>query len=159
MNATQNEDSHSTGPEAAGLPDGPPSVISHVSIGSNRYDEAVSFYDQVLPTLGCKRIMEHPGAVAWGKMFPEFWVQRPIDGKEASVGNGTHFGFLAWTKEQVDAFHAAALAAGGSCDGPPGPRPEYGAPYYGAFVRDLDGHKIEAAYWDQELAIEEGLMP
>lgn len=140
-------------------PDGPPSILSHVSVGSNRFDDAVAFYARVLPTLGCRQIMEHPGAVAWGKIFPEFWVQRPIDGSEATVGNGTHFGFLAWSKEEVDAFHAAALEAGGTCDGPPGPRPEYGAPYYGAFIRDLDGHKIEASYWDQELAVEQGLMP
>lgn len=149
-NPTQNESS---------TPEGPPSIISHVSVGSNRYDEAVAFYDRVLATLGCRRIMEHPGAVAWGKVFPEFWVHRPIDGKEASVGNGTHFGFLAYTKKQVDAFHVAAIEAGGTCDGKPGPRPEYGAPYYGAFLRDLDGHKIEAAFWDENLAVEEGLMP
>lgn len=128
-----------------------PSILSHVSIGSNRFDEAVAFYDRVLPTLGCQRIMEHPGAVAWGREYPEFWVQKPIDGQPASIGNGSHFGFVAPDQAAVDAFHAAALAAGGSSDGAPGPRPDYGAPYYGCFVRDLDGHKIEAAYWDSNL--------
>ena len=58
-------------------------------LGSNRFDEAVAFYDQVSATLGCKRILEHPGAVAWGREYPEFWVQRPFDGGTASVGNGT----------------------------------------------------------------------
>ncbi|NRF47596.1 VOC family protein, partial [Pseudomonas stutzeri] len=57
-----------------------PSILSHISLGSNRFDEAVAFYDQVLATLGCKRILEHPGAVAWGREYPEFWVQRPFDG-------------------------------------------------------------------------------
>lgn len=125
-----------------------PSMMSHVSIGTNNFDAAVAFYDRVLSALGAKRIMEHPGAVAYGKMYPEFWVQTPIDGKPAQVGNGTHFGFFAPDKKSVDAFYQAALAAGARDDGPPGPRKEYGAPYYGCFVRDPDGHKIEAAFWD-----------
>jgi catechol 2,3-dioxygenase-like lactoylglutathione lyase family enzyme len=129
-----------------------PSILSHVSVGTNDFDRAVAFYDRVLPTLGCKRIMQHPGAVAWGKQYPEFWVQAPIDGKPATIGNGTHVGFFAPDKSAVDTFHEAALAAGGRDEGAPGPRPEYGAPYYGCFVRDLDGHKIEAAYWDDTLA-------
>lgn len=133
-----------------------PSILSHVSIGSNRFEQAVAFYDKVLATLGCKRILAHPGAVAWGREYPEFWVQTPIDGQSASVGNGTHFGFVAPDRAAVQAFYTAALEAGASPDGPPGPRPDYGEPYYGCFVRDLDGHKIEATYWDmgklQELA-------
>lgn len=68
-----------------------PSILSHVSIGTNQFERAVAFYDKVLPTLGCKRIMEHPGAVAYG----------------------TQIGFIAPTKEAVHAFHEAALAAGG----------------------------------------------
>ncbi|HEX2199631.1 MAG TPA: VOC family protein [Burkholderiales bacterium] len=75
-----------------------PSVLSHVSVGTNDFERAVAFYDGVLPALGCKRIMQHPGAAAWGKTYPEFWVQTPIDGKRASVGNGTHIGFLAADK-------------------------------------------------------------
>jgi catechol 2,3-dioxygenase-like lactoylglutathione lyase family enzyme len=128
-----------------------PSILSHVSIGTNRFAEAVAFYDAVLPTLGCKRMMEHPGAVAYGKMYPEFWVQTPIDGQPATVGNGTHIGFVAPTKASVHAFYEAALAAGGVDEGAPGGRPDYGEPYYGCFVRDLDGHKVEASYWDMEL--------
>jgi catechol 2,3-dioxygenase-like lactoylglutathione lyase family enzyme len=128
------------------------SVLSHVSIGTNEFPRAVAFYDRVLATLGCRRIMEHPGAVAYGRQFPEFWVQSPIDGAAAVPGNGTHFGFLATSRAEVDAFWAAALAAGASPDGTPGPRPMYGAPYYGCFVRDLDGHKIEASFWDEALA-------
>jgi catechol 2,3-dioxygenase-like lactoylglutathione lyase family enzyme len=126
-----------------------PSILSHVSIGTDQFDRAAAFYDKVLATLGCRRVLEHPGAVAYGKLYPEFWVQVPIDGRPASIGNGTHFAFLAPSREAVHAFHAAALAAGASDDGPPGPRPHYGAAYYGCFVRDPDGHKIEAMFWDQ----------
>jgi catechol 2,3-dioxygenase-like lactoylglutathione lyase family enzyme len=127
------------------------SIMSHVSIGTNDFDRAVAFYDRVLETLGYGRILEHPGAVAWGSSFPEFWVQAPIDGRPATVGNGSHFGFIAPDKVSVHAFHEAALAVGATDEGAPGPRPEYGEPYYGCFVRDLDGHKIEAAYWDLDL--------
>ena len=134
------------------MADDNPSILSHVSIGSNRLDEALEFYDQVLATLGISRQYEHPGAIGYGKAYPEFWVEEPIDGKPATVGNGTHFGLIAVSKQQVHEFYDAALAAGASCDGKPGPRPDYGEPYYGCFVRDLDGHKIEAAFWDFELA-------
>jgi catechol 2,3-dioxygenase-like lactoylglutathione lyase family enzyme len=128
-----------------------PSMMSHVSIGTNDFERSIAFYDRALAPLGVRRIMEHPGAVAYGKQYPEFWVQTPIDGKQASVGNGTHFGFLASSKQEVEAFFQAALSAGAKGDGPPGPRKEYGAPYYGCFVRDPDGHKIEASFWDFSL--------
>jgi catechol 2,3-dioxygenase-like lactoylglutathione lyase family enzyme len=128
------------------------SILSHVSIGTNDHARAVVFYDAVLATLGIRRLMEHPGAVAYGRVYPEFWVQVPLDGGVAQPANGTHVGFIAANRAAVDAFHRAALAAGAADDGAPGPRPHYGAPYYGCFVRDLDGHKIEAAYWDDALA-------
>lgn len=130
----------------------PPSILSHVSLGTDRLDAAAAFYDRVLATLGIGRVMQHPGAVAWGRAFPEFWVQVPIDGRPAGAGNGTHIGFLATSREQVRTFHAAAIAAGGTDDGPPGPRAHYGPQYYGCFVRDLDGHKIEAMVWEEEEA-------
>jgi catechol 2,3-dioxygenase-like lactoylglutathione lyase family enzyme len=134
-----------------------PSILSHVSIGINDFARATAFYDRVLAPLKIKRIMEHPGAVAYGKLYPEFWVQAPLDGAAASVGNGTHIGFFALSKAEVDAFHREGLAAGARDEGAPGPREEYGAPYYGAFLRDLDGHKIEATFWDQELAAKLGM--
>lgn len=128
-----------------------PSILSHISLGTNDFERAAAFYDQVLPTLGCRRLMEHPGAIAYGKVYPEFWIQTPFDGQTASVGNGTHIGFIAPTKEAVHAFYDAALAAGATGEGEPGPRPHYSEAYYGCFVRDLDGHKIEAVYWDESL--------
>ena len=70
-----------------------PSIISHLSIGTNDFTRAKAFYDAVLPSLGIGIVMEHPDAVAYGKQYPEFWVQVPINGKPASVGNGFHIGF------------------------------------------------------------------
>lgn len=129
-----------------------PSIMSHVSIGTNRFAEATAFYDEVLATLGVKRILDWPEAVAYGRAFPEFWVHPPCDGKEASVGNGTHFAFLAGNTDLVDEFYSAAIRAGALPEGEPGPRPLYGDAYYGCFVRDLDGHKIEVMHWNESLA-------
>lgn len=126
-----------------------PSAISHVSLGTNDFSSATAFYDSVLSTLGIHRVMEHAGeAVAYGRAYPEFWVVVPLNDQPATLGNGTHFGFLATSAASVDAFYEAAVAAGAREAGAPGPREEYGAPYYGCFVHDLDGHKIEAAFWD-----------
>jgi catechol 2,3-dioxygenase-like lactoylglutathione lyase family enzyme len=60
--------------------DANPNILSHVSVGTNDFERAVAFYDTVLPTLGCQRLMEYPGAIAYGKQYPEFWVQPLIDG-------------------------------------------------------------------------------
>lgn len=123
-----------------------PSIMSHVSIGVTDIDRAAAFYDAVLATVGATRQHEVPGAaIAYGKMFPEFWVGLPLNGEPASAGNGNHFSFIAPTKEAVHAFYDAALAAGAVSDGEPGARPEYGPAYYGCFVIDHDGHKIEAS--------------
>jgi catechol 2,3-dioxygenase-like lactoylglutathione lyase family enzyme len=122
----------------------PPSVISHVSLGTNDYPRAKAFYDAVLATLQIRCVMDFPGAAGYRRAFPEFWVQTPHDGGRAGVGNGVHVAFLANSVEEVHAFHAQALALGATDDGAPGPRPDYGPDYYAAFVRDLDGHKIEA---------------
>ncbi len=127
------------------MADDNPSIMHHISIGTNDFDRAVAFYDKVMATVGAKRVFEFPGAVAYGKQFPELWVQTPVDGAAATCGNGSHFGFIAASTEAVQAFYDAALAAGGSGDGEPGPRPDYGPDYFGCFVRDIDGHKIEAA--------------
>lgn len=126
-----------------------PSIISHVSLGTNHFQKAAAFYDAVFGALGSKRVLEFEGAIAWGKAFPEFWLQTPIDGQLATVGNGTHIAFLAKNPEEVRAFFAAAVAAGARGEGEPGPREHYGPAYFGCFVRDLDGHKIEAMHFDE----------
>ena len=125
-----------------------PSIISHVSLGADDLPRALAFYDAALGALGIGRFMEHGGAVGYGRAFPEFWIQRPHDGRPATVGNGVHVSFFARDAEQVRAFHAAGLAAGGRDEGPPGPRPEYTTRYYGCFLRDPQGHKVEAMCWD-----------
>ena len=125
-----------------------PSIVSHLSLGTNRFEESVAFYEKVFATLGCKKLMQHEGAAAFGKLFPEFWIQSPIDGMPASVGNGTHIGFIANSQKEVHDFFRVALEAGATSEGDPGPRQAYGPEYYGCFVRDLDGHKIEATFWD-----------
>lgn len=141
------------------MSDDNPSILSHVSLGTNDFERASAFYAKVLATLGCKEILRHPGAVAFGREYPEFWVQTPINGQSATQGNGSHFGFFAPSRACVHAFHQAALEAGATDEGRPGPRPEYGEPYYGCFVRDLDGHKIEATYWDMALGQEPYVEP
>src|SRR5262245_55914706 len=120
-------------------------MLHHVSVGVADVLRATGFYDGVLGVLGYKRVMEFlPYAVAYGADRPEFWVQLPANQAPAAVGNGVHIGFNARSKAAVEAFHRAALAAGGSDEGAAGPRPDYGPDYYGAFVRDLDGNKLEA---------------
>lgn len=128
-----------------------PSIISHISIGTNHFRQARLFYTEVLATLDCKIIMEYPDAIAFGRQFPEFWVQAPKDGKAATAGNGSHVGFIAASKEQVNAFYETALRLGGKDDGAPGTRAEYTEAYYGCFVIDHDGHQIEATFWDEAL--------
>ena len=129
-----------------------PSIMNHVSIAVSDESRSLVFYDAVLATIGAKRIVSEPMAVAYGKLFPEFWIHPvPFDGGKAGTANGVHFSFNALSKEMVDEFHRVALAHGATDDGAPGPRPIYGEPYYGCFVRDPDGHKLEATFWDMSL--------
>ncbi|WP_371376981.1 VOC family protein [Thalassotalea aquiviva] len=123
-------------------------TLCHISIGTNRLKQATEFYDKLLPLLGIERVTAHEQSVAYGKGYPTFWVQIPYDQQPATVGNGSHIGFMATSRAQVDAFYHTALKLGAKCNGKPGPRPEYGEPYYGCFVIDLDGHRIEASFWD-----------
>src|SRR3954468_8849397 len=119
-------------------------AISHVSLGTNDFARAKAFYDAVLATLDIRCVMDWSGGAGYGKKFPEFWIQAPHDGKPASVGNGTHVCFNVAYEAQVEAFYAKALEMGGRDDGAPGVRKEYSESYFAAFVRDLDGNKIEA---------------
>jgi catechol 2,3-dioxygenase-like lactoylglutathione lyase family enzyme len=120
-------------------------MLHHVSVGVRDVERATTFYDAILAALGYKRVMEFlPYAIGYGDRHPSFWVQLPHNQQPASVGNGVHVGFMAGSKDAVRRFHTAALAKGGTSDGEPGPRPDYGPEYYGAFVIDLDGNKLEA---------------
>ena len=119
-------------------------TLSHVSLGTNDFARAKAFYDAVLGTLQLKCVMDFPGGAAYGRRFPDFWIQGPHDRGQASAGNGVHICFFAASEAQVKAFHAKALEMGGKDEGAPGLRPEYSQTYYAAFVKDLDGNKIEA---------------
>ncbi len=130
-------------------------MIAHVSLGTNNLDKALEFYDSVLGCIGVKRIIDIPNiGAAYGRMNPEFWVQLPCDGQPAGIANGVHFAYHVESIEQVHAFYLAAIEAGATDEGKPGPRSEYSEAYYGCFVRDLDGHKIEAMFWDKSKAPE-----
>lgn len=127
------------------MSEGNPSILNHVSVGVNNLDDALEFYDAVMAAIGASRQLEISNvAVAYGTNYPEFWVQRPLNGAAATCANGGHFALTAPTKEAVKAFYDAALDNGGTSDGQPGPRPMYGPTYYACFVYDPDGHKIEA---------------
>lgn len=121
--------------------------ICHASVGTNQLEQAISFYENLLATLGIDKVCHYEKAAGFGKGYPEFWVQLPFDGQPMTVGNGTHFGFVANNKAEVDSFYKKALELGATCNGQPGKRPDYGEPYYGCFVLDLDGNKIEASFW------------
>ena len=120
-------------------------MLHHVSVGVRDVERAASFYDAVLGALGYKRVMEFmPYAIGYGDQHPSFWVQLPHNQQPAAAGNGVHISFIARNKNAVHRFHASALTKGGTSDGEPGPRPAYSPDYYGAFVYDLDGNKLEA---------------
>lgn len=122
-------------------------MFSHIMIGTNDLDRAKAFYDAVLGTLGVKPGFVDRHRVFWRTPTGVFSVTRPIDGKPAAVGNGETFGFAATSREQVDAWHAAGLAQGGtSCEDPPGVREGTAGRMYLAYLRDLDGHKICGLY-------------
>ena len=119
-------------------------MIHHVSVGSNDIARAKRFYDAVIAIVGMLPMKAAETGLDYGSGQFQFSVETPVDGKSASAGNGSHVAFAAEDRGMVDRFHAAALAHGGTSDGEPGLRPEYDANYYGAFVRDPDGNKIEA---------------
>jgi catechol 2,3-dioxygenase-like lactoylglutathione lyase family enzyme len=119
-------------------------MIDHVSVPVRDLDAAARFYEIVLGTLGIAKLESRPATVGFGKKYPEFWINLRRDMAPAPAGSGAHVCFRAPTTETIDAFHAAALQAGGSSDGAPGLRPHHGVGYYAAFIRDPDGNRIEA---------------
>lgn len=122
-------------------------MLGHLSFGVRDLDRAARFYDLVLAPLGFERVWSNErgagfGAKGGGDKLALF--ARPE--QAAAPGPGFHLAFDAPDRAAVDAFHEAALAAGGRDAGGPGPRPHYGATYYAAFVIDLDGYKLEAVH-------------
>lgn len=122
-------------------------MFSHITLGTNDAPRAVAFYDALLAPLGLIRIegggeKGYAGYAREAEATPQFWITRPHDRKDATVGNGVTIAFEAATRAEVDAFHARALAAGGTDEGAPGLRPHYHPDYYGAYLRDPDGNKL-----------------
>lgn len=129
-----------------------PGIISHVSLGTRDMARALAFYDPVMSTIGAtrKEVVELEDgdvvAVAYGRENPEFWIQIPDNSQLADVGNGIHIAFMAHSQESVNNFHEVAIQHGGTDNGAPGPRPHYGDEYYGCFLLDPDGNRIEATF-------------
>jgi len=119
-------------------------MIDHVSVGVADLDRAARFYEATLATLGFSRLVKRPATIGFGKTYPEFWINLRADMARVPHQSGTHVCMRARTTAEVDAFHAAALAAGGASDGAPGLRPHDRVKYYAAFVIDPDGNRIEA---------------
>ncbi|WAC64313.1 VOC family protein [Pseudoxanthomonas sp. SL93] len=123
-------------------------MIDHLGFDVSDYARSRAFYSHVLAPLGYGVVMEVTREMTGGyegcgfgpPSRPHFWV-----GKGGGTpGRGMHIAFTAQTRAQVDAFHAAALAAGAQDNGAPGLRPHYHPDYYGAFVIDPDGNNVEA---------------
>jgi catechol 2,3-dioxygenase-like lactoylglutathione lyase family enzyme len=122
-------------------------MIDHLSVGVSDLARAGAFYDAVLGALGYARLFTHERAVGYGPpgAKDEAFAILAAPGEPSSLaGRGSHVAFQAADRAAVQAFHETALRSGGADEGAPGPRPKYGPGYYAAFVRDLDGHRIEA---------------
>jgi len=119
-------------------------MIDHVSVAVRNLEASARFYETVLAALGHGRLVDRPDTVGFGKTYPEFWLNRRRAMPPLPTDNGVHICLRAPNGEAVDAFHAAALKAGGQSDGAPGLRPEYSKGYYAAFIRDPDGNRVEA---------------
>lgn len=117
-------------------------MIGYVTVGTNNIDKAAAFYDKVLGALGAKRAWEMDRLITWASApnTPMMAVCKPYDGQPATVGNGVMVSLMAGSPDGVKAVYDAALAAGGSDEGAPGPRGDSG--FHGAYFRDLDGNKI-----------------
>jgi catechol 2,3-dioxygenase-like lactoylglutathione lyase family enzyme len=116
-------------------------MLDHVGFGVSDYARSKAFYEQALAPLGIRLVMEPaPGIGGFGDQRPFFW----IDTRGSAAHQAVHVAFTAPERATVDAFHAAALAAGGTDNGAPGVRAIYHPHYYGAYVLDPDGNNVEA---------------
>jgi catechol 2,3-dioxygenase-like lactoylglutathione lyase family enzyme len=124
-------------------------VVSYLTIGAGDISQATAFYDAALGALGLRRAWLNDGWAGYGPEGDDhgaILICAPFNGEPARAGNGIMIGLHADSTAQVDAFHAAALANGGTCEGLPGPRTTYGEGFYLAYVRDPTGNKLSAFY-------------
>ena len=117
-------------------------MFTHIMVGTNDVAKAKAFYDATVQALGGNPGGEFNGRAFYSHNGGNFGVGTPANGEPATFANGGTIGFAAANKEQVDAWHAAGLANGGTCEGAPGPRPGAPGNAYGAYLRDPDGNKI-----------------
>ena len=118
-------------------------MIGYVTLGTNDLARAVAFYDALMAEIGARRILETDQFVAWGVSMdqPGLSLTKPHDGQPATVGNGVMVALAMDSPDKVNAFHAKALALGGSDEGAPGPRSDA---FYAGYFRDPDGNKLNA---------------
>jgi len=122
-------------------------MLDHVSLSVAELDRAGAFYDAALAALGYVRVWSAESALGYGSEGGgDKLALKTRGGGRPRAAAGFHLAFTAKDTASVDAFHRAALAAGGSDEGAPGWRPHYGEGYYAAFVIDPDGHRIEAVF-------------
>src|SRR5882757_5851495 len=125
-------------------------MIDHVSVGVSDLQRAARFYELTLAPLGLSPLVTRPATIGFGKNYPEFWINLRADMATVAPGSGVHICLRAKSTDEIDAFHAAALNAGGRSDGAPGLRPHDRVRYYAAFVVDLDGNRIEAVTFPKD---------
>ena len=120
-------------------------MIAYVTLGTNDIERAGRYYDALLAELGATRLMQDDSFIAWATApdKPAVSVIKPFDGKPATVGNGVMVALMMASREKVDAFHAKAIALGGTDEGAPGQR---GPGFYAGYFRDLDGNKLNAIF-------------
>ena len=129
-------------------------MIDHISVGVSDLDRSAKFYEAALGALGLTRVVTRPGMIGFGKAYPEFWINLRAGMARVTPESGVHICLRARTIADVDAFHAAALQAGGQCDGAPGLRPHDRVKYYAAFVIDPDGNRVEAVSIEMTRAVD-----
>jgi catechol 2,3-dioxygenase-like lactoylglutathione lyase family enzyme len=125
-------------------------MIDHVSVGVSDLERAARFYQSALTALGLSRLVTRPATIGFGKSYPEFWINLRSHMAAVEPVSGVHICLRAKSAGEVDAFHAAALKAGGRSDGAPGLRPHDRVRYYAAFVVDPDGNRIEAVTFPRD---------
>ena len=118
-------------------------MIGYVTLGTNDLEKAAAFYEELLGTLGAKRIFDVETFVAFGTSMtePSLAISKPFNGEAATVGNGTMVALQMENKDQVKALYGKAMELGATCEGKPGDR---GDNFYAAYFRDLDGNKLNA---------------
>ena len=125
-------------------------MIDHISIGVSNLERSARFYELTLAPLGLAKVVTRPATIGFGKAYPEFWINLRPDMTPVATDTGNHICLRAKSTGEIDAFHEAALKAGGVSDGAPGLRPHERVRYYAAFVRDPDGNRIEAVTFPSE---------